>query len=186
MNSETEEIDVTKTLIFLLVSLFITLLITAFMIIPDIKVLKIKKIEAERAVRAYKENSHYKQSLQTNLQTLKKTNANTLSMLNDGPSKLPFDKLSSKLMGDLHILHQEVRLEENQTTFKVTDYNATTLISEPRNFYKFIDTLKEADNMIEIGFPISMEVKDDYQLDISFKMTRYDTLARKSKSVSEE
>ena len=50
MSNEVEEIDVTKTLIFLLVSLFVTLVITAAMIIHDIKALKIKKIKSDKKV----------------------------------------------------------------------------------------------------------------------------------------
>jgi hypothetical protein len=178
MSNEVEEIDVTKTLIFLLVSLFVTLVITAAMIIPDIKALKIKKIESERAIRQHKEIRLYHQKLNENYADLQKRNSQTLNALENSINKSELIESGHNIMGDFKVDSLMVNKEHNQTIFEITDINASAIVHEPRNFYKFVDYLAAGHNLIEVGFPILIEVQEDYKLSIGFNMTSYYTLPK--------
>lgn len=163
-------IDVIKNFAFFTLYIIITLLAIAFLIAPAVKTFK------KDQKKYYAIKSQYDATLNTYNQTLKelnalkKKNAKILSALRRDFDTTNFKNFSSKYMDIKEI--KEVNQSVYKEDFIKTTYIAKAKIKSPKNFYDFIDALKNYKYVLRVYFPINFQ-KDKENIDLTLKIEHF-------------
>jgi len=162
------EINILKHTLYFLFFIILTLFLFFWMIIPSYRDFKINNI-------TYKKEKSYLSSVKKSeskyiatLKDLKSKNRNQTSAFSKKFNKELFIKANSKFFKNLTVKVFETKpfLEE----FQKQHIRVEGLITSPKEFYSFIDNLKQNDIIIEIHYPIEFKVAKDMietKIDIS-------------------
>jgi HAMP domain-containing protein len=163
-------IDVIKNFLFFTLFIIITLLFIAFIISPAIN--NFKKAKQEYYQTKYNlevTTNEYKDKL-TELKKLKNSNRKILNAL-----KRDFDENNFKLFASKYMSVYSIK-ETNSTVyhkdFIKTTYFMKAKIKSPKNFYDFIDALKNYKSVLRVYFPIDF-VKNKENIDLTLKLEHY-------------
>ncbi len=167
-----EEIDLTKTLLFILLSLVLTLMIASMMIVPDIQKLKITKIHTDRSLKMLKGTREYYDKLSEENSRLQEKNRKVIEALRVSFKKERMQQFGEEKLGQLDI--QSSNLVPHDQNFIRYELNATTRITSPVRLYEFIDALNGYGNLAEMSFPIVIDADKDYNLDVRLHLNIYE------------
>ncbi|NPA11476.1 MAG: hypothetical protein GXO62_04465 [Epsilonproteobacteria bacterium] len=174
-------IDVIKNLAFFTLFMIITLLSIALIIAPSIKTFKkYQKIYYEKENDYLSTKATYTKRLKE-LNKLKRSNAKIIHAFRRKFNQANFKHFASKYM-------QIVSIEKNATKTYKTDFLTTTYfvkakIDSPKNFYDFVEALKNYKYLLKVYFPIDF-TKDKDKILLTLKIEHYrlkDLKATKSK-----
>jgi hypothetical protein len=169
---QTEEIDLTKTLLFILLSLVLTLMIASMMIIPDIQQLKISKIHTERSLKMLKDTRGYYDQLSEENSQLQEKNRKVIEALQVAFKKERMQQFGEEKMGRFDI--QGSKLVPHDQNFIRYELNATTRIDSPVRLYDFINALNGYESLAEMDFPIVIDADKEYNLDMKLRLNIYE------------
>lgn len=172
IEKEQEEIDLSKTLIFILITLILTLFIASYMIIPHIQELKISKINADRSLAVLKTTRDYHDTLNEENRRLQEKNRKIIEALGTTFKEDRFYKFSEDKLGYFKI--DSKSFAPHNDKFIKYELNATANISSTEFFYEYINSLNSYENLSEISFPVSIISKEDRSLDIKFNAKIYE------------
>ena len=167
-----EELDLNKTLVFIIFTLVMTLFIATYMIIPDIQQLKISKINTNRSLTMLKSTREYHDKLSEENNILQEKNRKIIEALAASFKKNRLNNFSEEKLGTFKI--ETIKLALHDNNFVKHEMNVSSNINTPNLLYDYIDKLNEYDSLSEVGFPISIVAKDDYSLDVKFNMYIYE------------
>jgi hypothetical protein len=163
-------IDVVKNFLFFTFFIFLTLFSIGLIIAPSIKTFK--KYQNE----FYKTKSDFdflkKHYLEENrkLNKLKNTNSKIISLLNKDFNEKNFKNFASKFMYIMNI--KEINQSNYKNNFIKTSYMIKAVIKSPKNFYDFINALKNYKYLIRAYFPVNFEKKEE-SISLEFKIEHY-------------
>ena len=146
-----------RLLIYILVFLILILLILLFFIIPNIKKYKTSEVELKNIESRIEDYNNSYLSLKDELKELKDENKEIISKFNRDFNKSDFIKFSTKYLQNVTIKRAK---DNNNNNFTEYNFSAYTKNSSPKEFFKFIEDLKEYKNIVKIKFPILLEKKD--------------------------
>ena len=163
-------IDIIKNSLLFILYIALTLFIIAFIILPSIKTFKKEKNNYFLSNREFEKT---KQNYQILLKELSKLQNKNQKILND--FKRDFDENNFKLFAKNYM--QVLKIKKSKTSpykdkFIKTSYMVTAIIKSPKNFYDFIDNLKNYKNVIRVYFPIDFE-KVNKEINLTFKIEVY-------------
>lgn len=171
-DQHTEEIDLTKTLLFILLSLVLTLIIASSMIIPDIQKLKVTKIHTDRSLKMLKGTREYYEQLSKENNMLQEKNRKVIEALQIAFKKERVQKFGEEKLGifDIHA-SDLVPYDQNFIRYEL---NVSTRIESPVRLYDFIDALNGYESLAEMRFPIEIDADENYNLDVTFHVNMYE------------
>ena len=172
IESHTEEIDSTKTLLFILLSLLITIMIASMLIIPDIQQLKVSKIHSSRSLKMLQRTRDYYDQLSAKHAQLKQEHRSIIESLAVRGNPENISGFGEKNLGLFHLSNESSSVYEED--FLRREFNVTTTINSPAALYEFIDGLNRYESLAEVTFPIVIEAKKDYSLDVSMRLNVYE------------
>jgi translation elongation factor EF-G len=163
-------IDVVKNFLFFTFFIFLTLLSIGLIIAPTIRVFKKYQTEFYKTKSEFDVlKEHYIQKNEE-LKKLKKTNSKIISALNRDFDEKNFKNFASKFMNITNI--KEINSTIYKNDFIKTSYMIDAIIKSPKNFYDFIDALKNYKYVIRAYFPVNFEKKEE-SIALSFKIEHY-------------
>ncbi len=168
-------IDVIKNALFFTFYIILTLFIIAFIMAPSIKEFKSTK---NAYFLSEQEFENTKQTYQSILEKLTKLQNQNQKILN--AFKRNFNKNNFKLFAKNYI--NIIKITKQNTTpykdkFIKTSYMITAQIKSPKNFYDFVDNIKNYKNIIRVYFPIDFE-KSNKEINLTFKIEHYKLTAK--------
>jgi len=169
---QNEEIDLSKTLLFILLSLVLTLMIASLMIIPDIQQLKISKIHTERSLKMLKGTREYYDQLSEENNKLQEKNRKVIEALRVSFKEDRLQQFGQGKLGQFEL--HGVKLEPHDQNFIRHELNASARIDSPVSLYEFIDALNNYDSLAEMSFPIVIDADDSYNLDVKLYLNIYE------------
>lgn len=167
-----EEIDLTKTLLFILLSLVLTLMIASMMIIPDIQQLKISKIHTERSLKMLKDTRDYYDRLSEENSQLQEKNRKVIEALQVTFNKERVGQFGEEKLGKFDFLGSN--LVPHDQNFIRYEINASTRIDSPVRLYEFINALNSYDSLAEMDFPIIIDADKEFNLDVKMRLNIYE------------
>jgi len=168
---QNEEIDLTKSLIFIFITLLITLLITSLMIIPNIQKLKVSKIYTMRSLSLTKDLLHYYDSLKTKSKNLQETNRKILEALSKNIQNDRLNRFIKDKFDRVEITDKNITVYKDD--FKKYDKSIKTYLKSPAVLYDFIDSINNYENIVEISFPIYMQKDNKGDIELLFDINLY-------------
>ena len=169
-------IDVVKNSLFFIFSLILTLIIIAFVIAPSIKTFKYAKAQYFSTQQEFEKVDNEYKKIFNAINTLKNKNQKILNAL-----KRKFDKKNFILFAKNYMQIEKIK-ELNSSTYKEkfikTPYLITAIIKSPKNFYDFVDNIKNYKNIIRVYFPIDFE-KENEEINLTFKIECYNIKGKK-------
>ena len=178
-NSEqqhSEEVDLTKTLLFILLSLVLTLMIASMMIIPDIQQLKISKIHTDRSLKMLKGTREYYDQLSAENSQLQEKNRKIIEALQVSFKEERMQRFGEEKLGRFE-MHGTSLVPHDQNFIRY-ELNATTRIDSPVRLYEFIDALNGYESLAEMNFPIVIDADEEYNLDVKLHLNIYELSSR--------
>ena len=169
---QNEEIDLSKTLLFILLSLVLTLMIASMMIIPDIQQLKISKIHTERSLKMLKGTREYYDQLSEKNNNLQEKNRKIIEALQVAYKEDRVQYFGQGKLGQFEI--HGSNLVPHDQNFIRHELNATARIDSPVRLYEFIDALNGYESLAEMSFPIVIDADDSYNLDVKLHLNIYE------------
>jgi len=170
--SNVEQVDLTKTLIFILLTLIMTIIVAGFMIIPNIQNLKISKIYTERTFKELKRKEAYYQQLVEKHEALKDRNRKIIAALEHPYKEDELNRFGMDQLGVFRTYHMHTKQEAS--LFDRHELNVTTALKSPKEFYGFIDALENYNGLAVIDFPFVIKANDDYSLTLQFMLGVYE------------
>jgi len=167
-----EEIDLTKTLLFILLTLVLTLMIASMLIIPDIQQLKVSKIHANRSLKILKSTRDYHEKISLENKQLQEKNRKVIEALRVTFKDERVQKFGLEKLGRFEISHSN--LVPHDQYFVRHELNASTRVESPAVLYEFIDAMNNYESLAEINFPMQINANEDYSLDIGFHINVYE------------
>ena len=163
-------IDVVKNSIFFISFIIITTLIVSFIISPAINDFKqTKKEYYETKYKLEVTTNEYKEKMKE----LKKTKNQNKRILN--AFKRDFDEKSFKLFTSKYIKVHSIKKVDStkfQKNFIKTTYIVKSTIKTPKNFYDFIEALKNYKHILRVYFPIKF-IKSKKGINLTLKIEHY-------------
>jgi hypothetical protein len=171
-------IDVIKNFLFFTLFIFLTLLSIGLIIAPAIRTFKKNqneyyKIKSEFDIL----KNHYIQK-NKELKKLEKENSKIISALKRDFDKNNFKNFAAKFMNITNI--KEINSSVYKNDFIKTSYMVDAIIKSPKNFYDFIDAIKNYKYVIRTYFPVNFEKKEE-SIALSFKIEHYKINKRSKK-----
>jgi len=163
-------IDVIKNSFFFAFYILLTLFIIAFIIVPSVKLFKKTKNYYFLSEQQF-ENT--KQNYQMILEKLTKLQNQNQKILN--AFKRNFNENNFKLFAKNYIQIITIKKQKAipyKEKFIKTPYIITAKIKSPKNFYDFVDNIKNYKNIIRVYFPINFE-KSNKEINLTFKIECY-------------
>jgi hypothetical protein len=167
-----EEIDLTKTLLFILLTLVLTLMIASMLIIPDIQQLKVSKIHATRSMKMLKNTRDYHDQVSRTNKELQEKNRKIIEALQVTFKDARVQKFGAEKLGRFDV--SQSNLVPHDQYFVRHELNVSTRVESPAALYDFIDTLNNYESLTEMGFPLEIIANEDYSLDIRFNINVYE------------
>jgi hypothetical protein len=163
-------IDVIKNFLFFTLFIFLTLLSIGLIIAPSIRFFKKNQNEFYKIKSEFDTlKEHYLQKNEE-LKKLKKENSKIIAALKRDFDKNNFKIFASKFMNITNI--KEINSSVYKNNFIKTSYMVDAIIKSPKNFYDFIDALKNYKYVIKAYFPVNFEKKEE-SIALSFKIDHY-------------
>jgi hypothetical protein len=168
---QNEEIDLTKSLIFIFITLLVTLLITSLMIIPNIQKLKVSKIYTMRSLSLSKDLLHYYNSLKSKSKDLQEANRKILEALSKNIQNERVNRFIKNKFDNVEIADKNITIYKED--FKKYSKNIQTHLKSPALLYDFIDSINRYENIAEISFPIYMQKESGGDIKLLFDINLY-------------
>ncbi|GAX86973.1 conserved hypothetical protein [Lebetimonas natsushimae] len=163
-------IDIVKNFLFFTFFIFLTLLSIGVIIAPTIRIFKKYQNEFYKTQSEFNVlKNHYLQKNEE-LKKLQKMNSKIISALNRDFNKNNFKNFASKFMNITNI--REINSSIYKDDFIKTSYMLDAIIKSPKDFYDFIDALKNYKYVIRAYFPVNFEKKEE-SIALSFKIEHY-------------
>jgi hypothetical protein len=149
-----------------------------FFIIPNIKSYKISKYDLSRVNKEITTFTKEEKELKENLKLFKHSNNHILEKFHRDFNEAKFINDASKYLTNIKLI--KLKRVDKIKSFDFMDYDeynltASTKIKSPKDFFKFINSLKDYNNVIKINFPIVL-VSKDKQIDIKMIIDIYKTI----------
>jgi hypothetical protein len=170
-NFTIEGYSLPKLLIFVLVFLIVIMFMIFTFIIPNIKSYKITKKEYNTQKLINMKMQRLKENKLKKLKRLKKENRRILSAFNTKFDEKSFLKFANQFFINSS-LSKSMKPSLNDS-FVTYEFNVSTNIKTPANFYNFLEKINTYSNIVEAEFPITFSAKDDI-IYSSFKIKVYE------------
>ncbi len=165
-----KSVNILKLLTFLFVFIFTVFFIIFIFIVPDIKELKIAKIDNNRAYNNFSYTDNSLKLKIKELKNLKYKNLKIIRAFNSSFNGQDFIKFSKKYFSNIKLVKDKnKKYRQNFTEYY---FNAISEISNPVIFYKFLNGLNHYDNIIQADFPIQMQATGE-DINTTFKLRVY-------------
>jgi hypothetical protein len=163
-------IDVIKNFLFFTLFIFLTLLSIGLIIAPSIKTFKKYQSKYYETKSKFNELKNIYMQKNEKLKKLKKQNSKILAAFKRDFNKNNFKNFASKFMNITDI--KEINSSVYKKNFIKTSYMVNAIIKSPKNFYDFIDALKNYKYVIRAYFPVDFEKKEE-SIALKFKIEHY-------------
>ncbi|WP_457565101.1 hypothetical protein [Caminibacter sp.] len=163
-------IDVIKNFLFFTLFIIITLIAIAFIIAPSIRYFKKHQKTYYETRNGYLQVKKEYENTLTSLNKLKRKDAKIITAFRREFNKNNFITFASKYMQVKNIEKNETKIYKND--FLRTTYFVNAVIKSPKNFYDFINALKNYKYVIKVYFPIDFE-KNGSNIILKLKLEHY-------------
>ncbi len=170
-----------QTLYILILSLVLLIGVVAFsffMLIPKGKEYRSLRLESKKEIQKLDLTQHRYDLTNNRLKEMESQHHHTMSAFNAKFNPDRFERLYRKQFSDLYLT--EVTTFESNGSFKVYEVNATSKITSPESFYKFVDGVNKSEWIIGVNFPIHFE-RDGDKIRSSFTMRVHNNEEKKEK-----
>ena len=169
-------IDVIKNSLFFFFYIVFTLLIIAFILAPSVKLFKKAKNQYFQTKNQFDQTQEKYKTLLNEVEKLKTKNRKIINAL-----KREFDPNNFKLFARDFMKIESIKKEKTSNykdKFIYTTYLISAKIKSPKNFYDFIDSVKNYKNIIRVYFPFNF-VKNQKDINLTFRIDVYNLKKRK-------
>lgn len=159
-----------QTLYIIILSLVLLIgvvLFSIFLLIPKGKEYRTLRLESKKEYQQLDLAQQQHDLILNRLNEMKEQNAHTITAFETPFNPNRFERLYRKEFSDLYLT--EVTTFENNGSFKVYEVNATSNITSPESFYKFVEGVNKSKWIIGVNFPIHFE-RDGDKIRSSFTM----------------
>jgi len=168
------KINISRQHIYLLVLsvilFLIVLLFSFFVLIPQGKEYRANKLSL-RMERIQKQK--YQNFYDEVYKKLKQLQSDNRRIIVAFDTKFSVEKFKKNYQSYFHTLSiKPYKKAKKYNDFTLYEVNATSHISTPKTFYKFLDALNKSDWIVEVNFPIEFKKEDEY-IRSSFTMKVY-------------
>ena len=163
-------IDVIKNALFFTFYILLTLFIIAFIMAPSIKAFKSTKNDYFLSEQEFQNTKQTYQSILEKLTKLQNQNQKILNAFKRNFNKNNFKLFAKNYINIIKITKQDTTPYKDK--FIKTSYMITAQIKSPKNFYDFVDNIKNYKNIIRVYFPIDFE-KSNKEINLTFKIEHY-------------
>jgi hypothetical protein len=163
-------IDVIKNFLFFVLFIFLTLLSIGLIIAPAIRTFKKYQSEYYETKSQFDELKNNYMQKNKELKKLQKENRKIIAALSRNFDKKNFKNFASQFMNITNIKEMNSTIYKND--FIKTSYMVDAIIKTPKNFYDFINALKNYKYVIRAYFPVNFEKKDE-SISLTFKIEHY-------------
>ncbi len=170
-------IDVIKNALFFAFYISMTLFIIAFIIAPSVKIFKNAKNSYFLSKQEFDNTKQNYRHILEQLTKLQNQNQQILNAFKRNFNENNFKLFAKDYMNIIKITKQKTIPYKNQ--FAKTSYIITAQIKSPKNFYDFINNIKNYKNIIRVYFPIDFE-KSNKEINLTFKIETYRLLTAKA------
>ncbi|MCV6607237.1 MAG: hypothetical protein OIF32_03410 [Campylobacterales bacterium] len=169
--SNAYSVDLNKALLFIFISILMTIISIWGFIIPMMKEYKISKITNRHGkMKFYQANEYHKNRVEE-LKKLTADNKDIIEGLNSG-----FDKLNFKVTTGKYLTNPQIKYKEKQPYGKYytqTELTVQGRVLQPKNFFDTILSLNKYENLISIEFPIKFVTTDSKELEVFYPLKLY-------------
>jgi len=162
-------IDVIKNFLFFTLFTVLTLIAIALIIAPSIRLFKKNQNEYYSTKTSFESVKTQYLEKSTELKKLKNRNRKIISAFKREFNQKNFIMFASKYMDIKEI--KEINSSIYKKDFIKTSYLIKAVIKSPKNFYDFIDALKNYKYVIRAYFPVDFEKKE--KIILTFKIEQY-------------
>lgn len=163
-------IDIIKNFIFFTVFIIITLLVIAFIISPTINNFKSAKKEYFKTKSKLEITTNEYKERMKELKKIKNGNKKILMAFKRDFNEKNFKLFASRYMKVYSI--KKIDSTKFQKDFIKTTYIVKSAIKTPKNFYDFIDKLKNYKYILRVYFPIEF-IKQNKEINLTLKIEHY-------------
>lgn len=159
-----------QTLYIIILSLVLLIgvvLFSIFLLIPKGKEYRTLRLESKKEYQQLDLAQQQHDLILNRLNEMKEQNAHTITAFETPFNPNRFERLYRKEFSDLYLT--EVTTFENNGSFKIYEVNATSNITSPESFYKFVEGVNKSKWIIGVNFPIHFE-RDGDKIRSSFTM----------------
>lgn len=163
-------IDVIKNAGFFALFIIISLISLALFIAPAIKIFKTKQREYYDKKIAYENKLQELKTKQKELKILKNKNRKIILAVTRDFNINHFKKFANEYLNVISI--KEVNKTLYKKRFIKTTYTLKSTIKTPKNFYDFVDNVKNYKNLIRVYFPVEF-IKNRKDINLTLKIEVY-------------
>lgn len=163
-------IDVTKAALFVLLAVFLVVTLVMTVLIPEVRKLKVAHMAVERS-EVIRSQARAEFEMQKSLLKEAQTeHRDLLAILGEPFEPDQFHQQAAKHFSLLEIKNQKAG---DEGAFRRTRLDLQAHMSEPASFYDFVLFLRENDRVLELDFPITVQVDDQRRLIWDFAVNDY-------------
>ncbi len=168
---EAYSVDLNKALLFIFISVVITMISVWGFIVPLMKEYKLSKIENRHAkVKFTQANDYYKQKLEE----LKNLNIEARDQIESLGADFDLKHFKVYLSSNMSIAEVQFQdFKEYETYFKEGKVQIKSVVPKPDNLFNSIISMAKYKNLIGIDFPIKVASKDSRELEVEFNANIY-------------
>jgi hypothetical protein len=163
-------IDIIKNFLFFTLFIILTLFSIGLIIAPAIRTFKKNQNEYYKIKSEFETLKNIYLEKNKELKKLQKENKKIIMALNRNFNKNNFINFASQFMNITNI--KEINSSIYKNDFIKTSYMIDAIIKSPKNFYDFIDALKNYKYVIRAYFPVNFEKKEE-SIALSFQIEHY-------------
>ena len=173
-----KNLNILKLLIFLFIFIITVFFIIFIFLVPDIKRLKIAKINHDKTYNNYMYIDNNLKLKIKELKTLKYKNLKITRAFDSNFNEPDFMKFSKNFFHDANLIKEKKK--NYKQDFTEYYFKTVSKISNPTIFYKFLNALNHYDNIIQADFPIEMKAVGD-DINTTFRLKVYTLKDKKIK-----
>jgi hypothetical protein len=161
----------TLSLLFLSVILMVSVIAFSFlMLIPKGKEYRTLRLESKKEYQTLEAAQQKYEETRARHEELAAQHRPVITAFNTHFDSDRFTRLYKKEFDDLYLT--EITTFETNGTFKTYEVNATSKITSPQSFYRFLENINSSGWIIGVNFPIHFE-RDGEKIRSSFTMRVY-------------
>ncbi len=168
------KLQISRQMLYLTIATLITFILiimfSIFVLVPEAKSYRIKKVEKKAEMLDLYQYKNYEQQTLNTLKSLQDKNKNILKSFDETFDTVKFQKHNKKYFESLSVIN--ISEPTFKKPFAVFEINTSSKIDSPSSFFEFIDSLNKSDWIIGIEFPIAFK-REGELIDSSFKMKVY-------------
>ncbi len=159
-----------RFMLFILAFVAVVMLFVFLVVIPSIKTFKTKKAQYLQQMKMQHTLKSKKESLEQELVKIEKKYHKALEAFQKPFDEKAFLEVAKKYFQDVRLTPKDMK--KTESGLQIYDFKADFDARTPIQFYRFVDELRQMQNVVKINFPIVLDAKNGV-IHLQFNMSVY-------------